>query len=291
MDVDAQLVVLPFGDVGYMGVSADSVWAETTSGLIRIDPDDMSVVTVDDQAGFGMFATESAVWVSNFDGATVTRFDPKTASPGVVAKVYGNPNAISVFGDTLWVAQHRGGAVTRLEEPSGSIVTEIKVGNMGRAGPQGVTATADAVWVGIPNIEAVVRIDPAANKVVATIPVTTSPCGGIAATDDAVWVSSCFDDEKIVRIDPRTNAVVGEFPIGGHNGGPVVVNGYPWFPVGNRLVRINPGTNEVDGVVEFADAFQAFGTAVGFGSVWVGSIGGRNLARVPLDVLENWATP
>ena len=50
-------------------------------------------------------------------------------------------------------------------------MTEIKVGHTGRSGPQGVTATADAVWVGIPNAEAVVRIDPATNKVVATIPV------------------------------------------------------------------------------------------------------------------------
>ena len=289
--VDAPTVELSFRDTGYMGVSADSVWAATNTGLIRIDPDDMGMVTVDDTPGFGMFATESSVWVSDYEHATVTRFDPESASPGVVSKVYGNPNAISVFGDSVWVAAHRGGTITRLNEPSGAVVVEVKVGNTGRSGPQGVTATADAVWVGIPNTEAVVRVDPATNKVVATIPVATSPCGGIAATDEAVWVSSCFDDEKIIRIDPRTNTVVGEFSIGGHNGGPVVVNGYPWFPVDNRLVRFNPTTNEVDGVVQFTDAFQGFGTAVGFGSVWVGGVGGRTLARVPLDVLENWATP
>ena len=144
--VEAEMVELPFGDVGYMGVSADSVWAEATSGLIRIDPDDMSVVTVDDTPGFGMFANESSVWVSDPGRATVTRFDPQTASAGVVAKVYGDPNAISVFGDSLWVAEHHGGGVTRLEEPSGAVVTEIKVGFTGRSGPQGVTATADAVW-------------------------------------------------------------------------------------------------------------------------------------------------
>ena len=172
------MVELSFRDVGYMGVSADSVWAATNTGLIRIDPDDMRMVTVDDTPGFGMFATKSSVWASDSEQATVTRFDPKSASPGVVAKVYGDPNAISVFGDSLWVAEHHGGAVTRLEEPSGAVVTEIKVGYTGRSGPQGVTATADAVWVGIPNAEAVVRIDPATNKVVATIPVTTSPCGG-----------------------------------------------------------------------------------------------------------------
>ena len=289
--VEAQTVELSPRDVGYMGVSADSVWAASSAGLIRIDPDDMSMVTVDDTPGWGMFATESGVWASDWDRAEVTRFDPDSAAPGAVSKVYGNPNAISVFGDSVWVAAHRGGTVTRLDGPSGDVIAEIKVGHIGPAGPQGVTATADAVWVGIPNTGAVVRVDPATNKVVATIPVTTSPCGGIASTVDAVWVSSCSDDEKIIRIDPRTNKVVGEFPIGGPNGGAVVVNGYPWFPVGNRLVRFNPATNEVDGVVEFIDAYQGYGTAVGFGSVWVGSVGGTRLARVPFDVLAEWATP
>ena len=249
--VEAQTVELSFRDTGYMGVSADSVWAATNTGLIRIDPDDMSMVTVDDTPGFGMFATESSVWVSDYEprrshGSTRNR--PRLASsPRSTATRTRSPSLAIASGCR---APRRN--ITRLNEPSGAVVAEVKVGNTGRSGPQGVTATADAVWVGIPNTEAVVRVDPATNKVVATIPVATSPCGGIAATDDAVWVSSCFDDEKIIRIDPRTNKVVGEFSIGGHNGGPVVVNGYPWFPVGNRLVRFNPATNEVDGVVEFS---------------------------------------
>lgn len=289
--VEAQMAEMPYyRELGYMGVSAGFVWAATSTGLIRIDPDDMSVFEVDDAPGFGMFATESSVWASDFDRATVTRYDPETASQTMVSKVYGSPEAISVFGDNVWVAQHHGGSIARLDGPSGGVLAEVKVGLMGSSGPQGILATADSVWVGIPNSTTVVRVDPDTNTVVATIPVVTLPCGPIAATVDAVWVSSCFEDEMIVRIDPRTNGVVGEFSIGGYNGAPVVVNGYPWFPVENRLVRFNPATNEVDGVVEFADEFHAYGTAVGFDSIWVGSVGGRNVARVPLDVLEDWAT-
>ena len=86
----------------------------------------------------------------------------------MTSKVYGNPNAISVFGDSVWVA-HIAAAPSRAEGASGDVVAEIKVGLSGRSGPQGVLATADAVWVGIPNSGTVVRIDPATNKVVATI--------------------------------------------------------------------------------------------------------------------------
>ncbi|MFL5725791.1 MAG: hypothetical protein ACJ77F_05585 [Chloroflexota bacterium] len=292
MTVEAKMVEMSPRDVGYMGTAAGSVWVATSEGLVRIDPDDMSVDTVDPApGGFGMFATESSVWASNFDLGTVTRFDAATGSPTVVAKLNGNPNALSVLDDAVWVGQHRGGAVTRLDARSGAVVLEVKAGRGGRSGPQGVTATPDAVWVGIPNIKGVVRIDPETNKVVATIPTKTSPCGGIAATADAVWVSSCFDDKVVVRIDPRTNEVIGEFPIGGYNGGAILVDGYPWFPVGGRLVRLDPATNKADGVVQFADTFEGFGTAVGFGSVWVGDAPGGQVARIPLSVLENWVTP
>ena len=238
-----------------------------------------------------MFATESSVWVSDYERATVTRFDPAAASPTVVTTVYGNPNAISVFGDSVWVAAHRGGTVTRLDEPSGAVVAEVKVGYTGRSGPQGVTATADAVWVGIPNTEAVVRVDPATNKVVATIPVVTSPAAASrrrTTRSGSRAASTTRRSSESTRERTRWSA---SFRSAGTTAVPSSSNGYPWFPVGNRLVQFDPATNEVDGVVEFADAFQGYGTAIGFGSVWVGSVGGRTLARVPLDVLENWATP
>jgi hypothetical protein len=282
------MVDLTSGDVGYMGIAGGSVWVATSERLVRINPDDMSVDTVDPTpGGFGMFATESAVWASNFDLGTVTRYDGATGAPTVAVNLDGNPNAISVLGDAVWVAQHRRGTVTRLDEASGKVVAEVDVGQSGPGGPQGVTATPDVVWVGIPNIRAVVGVDPRTNEVIATIPTVTSPCGGIAATPDVVWVSSCFDDRVVVRIDPRTNEVVGEFPIGDHNGGAILVNGYPWFPVGGRLVRLDPATNAPDGVVQFADAFESYGTAVGFGSVWVGGSG--KVARIPLSVLEEWS--
>jgi streptogramin lyase len=122
---------------------------------------------------------------------------------------------------------------------------------------------------------------------VATIKTETSPCGGIAVQAQAVWVSSCYDDHFAVRIDPRTNTNVAEIDIGGNNGGAVIIDGSPWFPVANRLVRIDPATNRIDRVVEFApDGFLGFGSAIGFDAVWIGGLEPGQVARIPLTSLE-----
>jgi hypothetical protein len=100
-------------------------------------------------------------------------------------------------------------------------------------------------------------------------------------------VSSCFDDHFAVRIDPRINAVVAEIDIGGPNGGPILVDGYPWFPVYNQLIRIDPATNHIDRIVKFAKSaeFAAFGATVGFDAVWIGGQG--RIARIPIAALED----
>jgi hypothetical protein len=285
--VAAEIIPIPDSDVGYLGVTGDAVWAATSSGLLRIDPKTLHIDWIDHAGRFGLATTPTAVWSTDFDAGTVSRLDPTKRKLVALAEILGNPNGIAVFRDAVWVARHRGGAVDRLQAKTGKVMAEVDVGPAGASGPQGVAADATAVWVGIPNIDSVVRIDPTTNAVVATIKTTTSPCGGIAVQPDAVWVSSCFDDRHIVRIDPRTNVNLTEIDIGGHNGGAVLVDGDPWFPVGNRLVRVDPATNRIDRVIEFANGeFEAFGSAVGFGGLWIGGVDGE-IARIPIAALAN----
>lgn len=283
VEVEAETTLFLERDIGYLGVTADAVWVATSGGLATIDPTSGIGRDVDETGRFGLAAARHAVWVSDFQKGTVSRFGSAKVTPVVSVAVSGNPNAIAVFGDSVWVAQHRGGSVTRLDELSGKVAALIEVGPVGSSGPQGIAAGEDAIWVGIPNSRSVVRIDPATNAVVATIKTTVSPCGGIALAPDAVWVSTCFDDHKAIRIDPRTNTLVAEIDIGGRNGGPVLVDGYPWFPVYNQLVRIDPATNRIDRIVKFAPSaeFAAFGTTIGFDSVWIGAQTGR-VSRIPI---------
>ena len=155
-----------------------------------------------------MAASQDAVWATDFDGGTVSRFDPATNEGTQVAELSGNPAAVAVFDDSVWVAQQRGGSVTRLEEPSGHVVAEVPVSDAGFV--KGIAADAQGVWAGISDSGLVVRVDPSTNEVVAEIEVTTSPCGGIALQPDAVWVSSCYDDLSMVP---------GRQPPGAHRSG------------------------------------------------------------------------
>ena len=285
--IDAQVFAAGGNDVGYLGITANSVWAATIDGLVRIDPRTNAVKQIDHGAHFGIAMTGEAVWTTDPDQEIALRFDPVKGTQTARVELLGYPESMGALGDSVWVAQHRRGSVTRLREPSGDTVAQVDVGPAGRGGPHGVAVTSDSVWVGVTNISSVVRIDPSTNAVVATIPTATSPCGGIAVQPDAVWVSSCYDDHFAIRIDPRTNKNVAEIDLGGNNGGAVLVDGYPWFPVANRLIRIDPATNRIDRILEFtSQTFEGFGSAVGFDSVWVGGFNGL-IARIPVDALMN----
>jgi YVTN family beta-propeller protein len=284
--VDADVMRVPGTDTGYLSVTTDAVWAAASSGLLRIDPTTLEFEQVERAPRFGMAASPDAIWVTDFDAGIVSRIDPATSERTDVAELSGNPAALALSGESVWVAQQRGGSVTRLEATSGNVVAEVAMAGASADGfMKGIAADEQSVWVGISGSGVVVRIDPSTNEVVAEIETTTSPCGGIALQPDAVWVSSCFDDHYAIHIDPRTDELVAEIDIRGHNGGAVLVDGYPWFPVGNRLVRIDPATDRIDQIVAFApDEFTSFGATLGFDAIWVGSSDGR-IARIPIEAL------
>src|SRR5439155_1672695 len=72
-----------------------------------------------------------------------------------------------------------------------------------------VTAGVGAVWVGVPNLNAVVRIDPATNAVVSTIR-AGQPCGFLAAGGNAVWAAGAHCGNYVTRISPHSNRRVGQ---------------------------------------------------------------------------------
>jgi YVTN family beta-propeller protein len=69
------------------------------------------------------------------------------------------------------------------------------------------------VWVTNFPRDSVSRIDPHANRVIATIRVGQGPTG-LVATDDAVWVVN-HGDATVSRIEPRTGRVVAVLWLGG----------------------------------------------------------------------------
>jgi len=126
-------------------------------------------------------------------------------------------------------------------------------------------------WAHKPGGEnSLVRIDPATDRITATIPIQP---GHVAANGDAVWVTG---RGVLERIDPATNAIVTEVVMPGGVSAIAATSSDVWAVVieassGGTLVRVDQATNEI--VAEIPLGPQVTGyqdqVLVGAGSVWV----------------------
>jgi virginiamycin B lyase len=147
--------------------------------------------------------------------------------------------------------------------------------------PDWVGIGQDAVWISNKAKNSIARIDPATNRLVATVPVGRAPCSGLGIGFGSVWVPSC-GDRRIDRVDARSNQVVAQIqaPVGDSEGGIAVGESGVWL-IADRdgtLQHIAPESNEVVARVQTAPG--SFVPAVGADSVWVSSTAGNLVSRV-----------
>ena len=199
------------------------------------------------------------------------------------------PEGIVEADGDIWVANHRGrpsGSVWRIDPETSQVLERILVGARDfRGGPQWLAAGAGAVWVGVPNLSAVVRIDPERNVVVATIPVADGGvCGQLIADDEAVWVGSGFcGDGNLTRIDPSTNEVVATIksPQWTTVFGGAIGFGSVWIATDAGPFEIDPATNEVVSRLALeGDTVFGGDLAVGAGSLWIHDAQDQPLLRI-----------
>ena len=98
--------------------------------------------------------------------------------------------------------------VVRLPLESLPVVARIPVPER----PDWLAMGLGSVWVVDYKPPSVVRIDPATNRVVASIPLPGDGCLGIAVMGNAVWVPDCTH-HVVVQIDPAANTVTRSVPI------------------------------------------------------------------------------
>lgn len=163
---------------GGIAVGAGSIWAvnQNAEQVIRIDQRTGATLAT---VSFGPNASQELasaafasgmVWVGSFANDAVTEIDPATNS--VVKRIteLKAPADMLAIGDTLWIAEHHGGTLTRINASTGQVVATVTVGPPGLGGPASL-ATADdkTIWVGIPNSNTLVAVDAATNSVVRRI--------------------------------------------------------------------------------------------------------------------------
>jgi hypothetical protein len=264
---------------------------------------------------------EEAVWITVNDADPperwfVARVDPATNR---VTDEIDLPDAVDVAvgSGSVWAITYdesTGWAVARIDPNLREVVDMIALDCDGGCGPSQVAATDDAVWVTLthdsPDRGEIVRIDPAMDQVAARIAISGDP-RDIAIGEGGVWVDALthFGEEgsvaggSLYRVDPSTNTVSatlmeGEIPpVAGVSGPPVLTvgHGYVWTirlvekGPGEELVRIDPRTNEVEGL-GILGTFHPFG--VWDGGVWLrssrhpGSVLPIAISRLDAETLE-----
>jgi len=311
---------IPIPGSGGIGVGLGRVWAldREAHDLYRIEP--AAVPTGSDVShsellpltgavgGAAPVVGKGAVWIADGLGNKLLRVDAAAAhalNPPAVTHISTGPTSDEmpitavVAAGSVWVGNHHGGTVARIDPKTNTVVATIPWGAHGGGGIYHMTTDGSHIWVTGSRTSDVAEIDTSTNSIVRRTPVPTGTCGGLAVDASAVWITSGFDAPYtcwwsrpdlgvdrigVSRIDRATGAVT-RIDVGGR---PIDVRsafGSIWILVDAprlELVRLDPATYHVIGRLRLSDATcdtkktpycpgAELGSAleVGFDSLWV----------------------
>jgi hypothetical protein len=141
-----------------------------------------------------------------------------------------------------------------------------------RNGTLAIVATPEAIWVLAHENPAILRIDPATNKVTATVALGDGFGNGLGLAGGILWTFHQTAGE-VVGVDPRTAKIVATVP-GGRDGDVFFVgDDSAWLIAGQRLVRIDDKTLKAVSQPLAAPCSVAGAAAAG-GFVWLASTDG-----------------
>lgn len=142
-----------------------------------------------------------------------------------------------------WIA---GVALALLFAPAGAATARERT--IPLPGPPTDVYVYGSVWVTTVSPELLLRLAPASGRVLARIPVPTSPYSQIAIADGSVWVTDSASG-ALYRVDPRTRRIVATIRLHAPALGIAVDAGSLWVTAPAQahgtVFRIDPATNRV----------------------------------------------
>jgi streptogramin lyase len=145
-----------------------------------------------------------------------------------------------------------------------------------------VLVADDSVWVAGTKPFSVVRIDPATNKVVATVPISGEACSGLAIGFGSLWVPVCREPSSLVQIDLLTNKIAATFPVGpaAPEGGIAASADSIWMVTSKTgtLSRIDPKNGKVRQQVMLPAG--SYNPIYSDGVVWVTGVDTNSLSAI-----------
>ena len=214
-----------------------------------------------------------SVWVARDVGDEVDRIDPESNRIVSRIKVDSRPGGLAAGGGYVWAFHFLGPYLTRIDETTG----EKRVFTINRAAGTGIAVDGGAVWLLTANPSSVIKIDPESGKVLARIALKPPqpPKHGIvdtwwmAAGGGSLWVAIANYDQA-ARVDEATGKVKAYVPVPAQIPfGAAVYKGSAWIAGESKVVRIDPKTNKVAGVVTLSPSRAVFTqVAAGPSALW-----------------------
>ena len=195
--------------------------------------------------------------------------------PASVFPVAGSPDWSVVTKDAVWVSSARLNHVVQLLPATNTVGLTADV----KRPCSGLADGFGSIWVPSCGDHALIRIDPATAKPIATIAVVPANSeGGITIGAGSVWIVA--KPSTLVRIDPATNqvSVSIDLPSGSEN--PTFSNGFIWVSSfgHDSLLQIDPKANKLIATIPVGPK-PRFLTS-GAGSIWTLNQGDGTITRV-----------
>jgi YVTN family beta-propeller protein len=248
------VATIPIGHgPGNVRLEAGFVWVlnHDDGTVSKIDPQTNTVVAtiaLPPPLGF-LGASPGAVWMANRREGKVMKLDPQTNQVVATIAIADGPAWMTYAAGSLWVcdleAEQYG--VTRVDPKTNAMVAQIDVGSSQGYKCGGITASSDeAIWAGLQDSSqtyrlGLVRIDPATNKVVATLLLPKNNLyGAIDADAQGVWYAQ--PELGLIRISPKSNQAVGFLSMSGAKGVAVGAGAVWVVNSDGDLMRVTPAT-------------------------------------------------
>jgi len=262
----------------------------------------------------------AAVWVTNYTEDVVYRIDPYTMEIVAIVDTGEGPVDLEVYGDSLFVANQGDGSIWKIDPVYNVVNYRVNTGAseflrvevdenyiyamachehmieifhypdtralFARIPIQdcwNAEVAFGSLWVGVGE-RTLLRIDPETQEEIASMNVGRGP-NLMDVTEDWLWVANA-NQGGLWRINPDINSmfdIVG-IPVAGNVLDIVVGEGAVWAAVDHYIVKLDPDSGEVLGMVDTLS--RANGVAVGFGYVYVTNYVEGTVMRLDAETLE-----
>ncbi len=260
------------------------------SGVVRIDPDNLDVVTAVRLAGTptSLAAAGDRAWVIDADGQTVS----EVSASGRRARTFATgavPTDIAADSGELWVTEGRQSATqtlapvtrtlahldARSQTVQGRTVLPASRGTVSSVPSDRLALSRDAVWA-IAGDGSVVRVDPRSEEVVRVLPF---PALAVTATRDRAWTLTA--DRTLQPVAERGSVPGIPIDVPGSDSASIAAGeGAVWVtdPTVGTVTRVDPRAGGAGRVVRLGAGVGP--VAVGNGAVWVVDGPRRRIVRL-----------